>query len=469
MNTLSRLALGLIFVATSTLGGVALAGEEGSAGDWPHWRGPSLDGSSEATGLPTKWSESENVRFKVALPAFSASSPVIAGDRIFVATAGAPGSDPAPTKKRWRTPIAPVGKDLYILCLSTEDGRELWRTKVAGGNYLMGKHDLSSPSPITDGERVYAMTGSGIVSALDLEGKLLWQADIQKQFGRFAAGWGYGASPLLHEGRVIVPVLHGRGPSYLVAFEAKTGEIAWKVDRPTKATRESPDAYTTPVVMRYGDRTEVIVAGADVVTAHDPATGKETWRCGGLNPNNRGNYRLVASPVVIGDLVVSCGRSGPLLAVRGGGKGDVTGSNVAWRNPIAYDVPTPATDGTYLYILNDRGALSCVEVATGKSVYENQRVARGIYDASPLLADGKIYVTSEGGVTTVVKAGPRFEVLAENQLQDRYTLSSIAVSGKSLFIRTATNLYRIEGGTQEKDAGKDAEKSGASKPGRKPY
>jgi outer membrane protein assembly factor BamB len=245
---------------------------------------------------------------------------------------------------------------------------------------------------------------------------------------------------------LIVPILHGwdgTGPSFLVAFDAKSGKEVWRVERKTDAQKEGPDAYTTPIPMKYADHTEIIVVGGDYFTSHDPQTGKELWRCGGLNPKQDKFYRAVCSPAVVGEMAFACIKQGPFVGVKGGGTGVVTDSHILWTNKFGCDVPTPVSDGKYLYVLNDGGMVSCYEPASGKVLYERQRIAGGPYDSSPLLADGRIYLTNEKARTTVIATGPEFKVLAENVLDDDCTLSSIAVSGSQLFLRTSTHLYCI--------------------------
>jgi outer membrane protein assembly factor BamB len=225
-------------------------------------------------------------------------------------------------------------------------------------------------------------------------------------------------------------------------IDAASGKTLWRVERPTDAIRESPDSYTTPAVVRAKDGLELVISGGDCVTGHDLATGKELWRANGLNPQKNPAYRIVASPVVLNDMVIVPTRVRPMLIVRAGGRGDVTESHLVWSTNNGPDVPTPVTDGKYLYIVNDRGIMFCYDVLTGTEVYAGQRVRPGIYSASPVLADGKIYVTSEEGVTTVLKQGPEFEVLAENSLAD-YTLSSPAISNGQIFLRTETALWAV--------------------------
>lgn len=426
---------------------VLLSGSARGGDNWPQWRGPSLNGTSDSTGLPEKWSETENVKWKAKLPSWSGATPVIWGDRIFVASGSEKGENNATLAKKGPGKPAAEGADLLLLCFSKKDGAPLWRTKVGSGNKHYAKHNMSSPSPVTDGTRVWALTGTGMLTSLDLDGKIVWQIDLQEKYVKFGLNWGYGSSPLLYEGLLIVPILHGwdnTGPSYLIAFDAATGKEVWKQERKTDAQKEGPDAYTTPMLMKYADRTEIIVVGGDYFTAHDPKTGNEIWRCGGLNPKQDKFYRAVCSPAVVGEYVFACIKQGPFVGVKGGGKGLVTESHIAWTNKLGCDVPTPVSDGKYLYVLNDGGLMSCYDPATGKAFYERQRIPGGTYDSSPLLAEGRIYCTNEKARTTVLAAGPEFKVLSENPLDEpETTLSSIAVSGSQLFIRTSSYLYCI--------------------------
>jgi outer membrane protein assembly factor BamB len=314
----------------------------------------------------------------------------------------------------------------------------------------MRKHNMSSPSPVTDGRSVWVLTGTGALKGFDFEGRELWARDIQKDYGAFGLNWGYASSPLLYEDSLYVQVLHGMNtddPSYVMRVDKKTGKTLWRVERPTDAVRESPDAYTTPALLRVGKTTEIVVSGADYVPGHDPATGKELWRAGGLNPERNPFYRVVASPIVADGLVYVPTRVKPLLVLRAGGRGDVSKSHLAWSTENGPDVPTPVTDGRALYVVNDRGIVWSFDAKTGKEVYGQQRLKPGTYSASPVLADGKIYVTNEDGLTSVIKAGPQFELLAENDLAE-YTLSSPAISEGQIFIRTSNHLYAI--GTRRK-------------------
>jgi len=396
------------------------------AADWPQWRGPELRGTSPEKGLPLKWSLSEGVAWKLALPTGSGATPIVSGDRIFLNVA--------------------EGDTVSLWCLDRKTSAVVWKKPLgASAGHAHKKHNMSTPSPVTDGKRVFAMTGQGVLKGFDAAGKELWARDLQKEYGVFGTNWGYGSSPLLLEELLYVPVLHGMKTdeaSYLLGVEAATGKTRFRVERPTKAHTESPDAYTTPTVARRGKEVEIVVTGADVVTGHDPKTGAERWRATGLNPDDNPYNRIVASPVAAGDVVVAPTRVKPMLVLKAFGSGDVTKSAVLWSFDRGPDVPTPATDGTLLYVLTDKGLLSCMDLATGKTHYGPERLRMGTYSSSPLLADGKLYLTNEDGVTSVVKAGTAFEVLAENVLEG-FTVSSPAAASGQIFIRTSSHLYAI--------------------------
>lgn len=407
-------ALGLLLYAATARGD-----------NWPQWRGPSANGLSAEKNLPVKWSTTEGITWKLNLPSLSGSTPIIWGDTIFLN-------------------VADSGS-LYLWAVDRVKGEALWKKHLSDGDNKQRKQNMSTPSPVTDGKNVWVMTGTGILKGFDFKGKELWARDIPKDYGAFGLNWGYGSSPLLHDDSLYVQVLHGMktdDPSYLLRIDKATGKTLWRVERPTKAQNESPDSYTTPALLRYDKNVEVVVTGADVVTGHEVATGKELWRVDGLNPANNGAYRIVASPVVHNDIIIAPTRVRPMLVLKPGGRGDVTSSHVMWSFADGPDVPTPVTDGTYTYVVNDRGIMWCLDAKTGKEVYGQQRLPPGTYSGSVVLADGKLYVTNEDGLTSVVKAGPTFELLAQNALED-YTLSSPAISDGQIFIRTTGGLWAI--------------------------
>jgi outer membrane protein assembly factor BamB len=410
----------LLAFALCVLAGVPLAAE-----NWPQWRGPRLNGVSAETNLPVRWSKTENIAWRLPLPAWSGSTPIVWGDRVFLNVS--------------------EDRSLWLWAVDRTRGTVLWKRMLGGGDRRMQKQNMSSPSPVTDGRGVWAMTGTGVVKAFDLEGKELWARDIQKDYGAFGLQWGYGSSPLLFEDSLYVQVLHGMetdDPSYVLRISKANGRTIWRVERPTNARFESPDAYTTPALLRYGTNVEIVITGGDVVTGHDTNNGRELWRANGLNPDNDGSQRIVASPVIHGEMIFAPSRERPLLALKPGGRGDVSRSHVLWSFMNGPDVPTPVSDGRYLYVVNDRGIMWCLDAKTGQQVYGRQRLRPATYSGSPVLADGKIYVTDEDGVTSVVQAGPKFALLAENDLGE-YSLSSPAISDGQIFIRTDSFLYAI--------------------------
>lgn len=410
VNTLALLLL---------LAGIALAE------NWPQWRGPNLDNTSGETNLPVKWGPDENITWKLPLPAWSGATPIVWGDHIFLNVAD--------------------GGNLYLWCVNRRGPTVEWKRLLGDGDHKERKQNMSSPSPVTDGKSVWVMTGTGILKGFDFGGKELWGRDIQKEYGRFGLNWGYASSPTLYEDSLYVQVLHGmktKDPSYLLRIDKTTGKTLWRIERHTAAIRESPDSYSTPLIAKTGKEVHLIILGGDVVTGHDLKTGEELWRMGGFNPQNNPNFRTIASAVYHDGVVYGPTRERPLQAFKIGGRGDITSTNLLWTFNNGPDVPTPVVDGKYFYSINDRGIVYCLDAKTGQEIYGGQRIKTGTYSSSPMLADGKIYITNEDGVTTVLKAGPRFEILSENNMND-YCLGSIAISEGQLFLRTAQALYCI--------------------------
>ena len=276
MRRRRSLALGTLVIALPML-----------AENWPQWRGPNLNGTSGEKDLPVRWSTTENVVWRLSMPSKTGATPIIWGNLIFLN-------------------VAESDNNLYLWCVDKTKGSLLWKKHITGGNYLINKQNMSSPSPVTDGRNVFVMTGVGILKSFDFSGNEQWMRDIQKDYGRFGLNWGYANSPLLYKDSLFVQVTHGmktRDPSYLLRIDKNTGKTLWRVERPVAAIRESPDSYSTPQLLKYPDRDEIVVLGGDCVTGHDPATGKEIWRGNGLNPTNNPNFRTIASVVVFDDIV----------------------------------------------------------------------------------------------------------------------------------------------------------------------
>ncbi len=433
-----------------------------AADDWPQWRGPNQNGVSDATNLPLTWSDTENVIWKTALPYWSGGTPVISGDRIFLTSPTAVSEEDLKAHEEEQQRRAeqrqgrrrgfgsgkhPGGQTLLLLCLSRTSGEILWQRELDEGNRLWMKSNSASASPVTDGTHVWVMTGNGTITAFTMDGDEVWRKNLQDEYGQFGLNWGYASSPLLHDGKIVVQVLHGTrtdDPSYIVAFDAMSGEVAWRVERPTDAPMEAPDAYTTPLPAKVGGETHIVISGADYVTGHDPDTGTELWRVAGLNPRKARNYRIVPSPVYADGMIYAPTRIKPLLAIRTS-HGAPTEEDLAWKWDAAGapDVPTPACDGERFYMINDAGMVTCLDAKSGEAIWGPERTVQGNVSSSPVLADGRLYFINEAATTVVVSAGPEFEILATNPLDDSYTLASIVPAGDRLYIRTGSHLYCI--------------------------
>jgi outer membrane protein assembly factor BamB len=411
-------------LATSVFALLSLA-SVAPAENWPQWRGPNLNSVSGESSLPVKWTTTENITWKLPLPAWSGSTPIIWGDHIFLNVAGGDGS-------------------LYLWSVDRRGPKVEWKKLLGDGDHKERKQNMSSPSPVTDGKHVWALTGTGVLKAFDFQGNEVWAREIQKEYGKFGLNWGYASSPLLYEDSLYVQVLHGmktKDPSYLLRVDKLTGKTLWRIERHTEAIRESPDSYSTPAVAKIDGRMELIVLGGDVVTGHDIKTGEEIWRVKGFNPQNNPSFRTIASATFYDGLVYAPTREKPLQTFKPGGSGDIT-KNVLWQFMNGPDVPTPVIDGKYFYSINDRGIVYVLDAKTGQEIYGGQRIKPGTYSSSPILADGKIYITNEDGLTTVLKAGAQFEILAENNLDD-YCLSTVAISEGQIFLRTTQALWCI--------------------------
>jgi outer membrane protein assembly factor BamB len=396
-----------------------------SAANWTNWRGPNFSGVAQGTGYPVEWSDSQNVAWKIALPGRGSSTPVVWGDSIFL-TCGMDGQNTI------------LAYDLH--------GKERWRETV--GAEKPGKHKKASGSNsscVTDGQSVFAYFKSGDLACTDLAGKILWKVNLQEKFGADTLWWDLGTSPVLTKDNCVVAVMQ-TGDSYLAAVNKVSGEIAWKADRNLDAPEEAAQSYSTPVVAMDNGQEILIVLGADHVTAHRTDTGKEIWRVGGLNPTRHKYFRSIASPVVFDGVVVApYARGGSVTGIRLGGQGDVTETHVAWRKEgDGPDVPTPAVANGKAYILSDKGVLTCVEIASGKKVWSGQTEKnRHNFSASPVLADGKIYITREDGRTFVLAQGDEFTILAANDLDEAQTVASPVFVNGHILLRTDTHLYCI--------------------------
>jgi outer membrane protein assembly factor BamB len=392
--------------------------------DWPEFRGPAGAGLYGGT-LPTEWGPTRNVAWKQAIPGAGWSSPVVSEGRIYLTTAVPP--DGGSSKDQ----------SLQALCLDAATGKLLWQKEVfhqdgAKAPPIHGKNSHASSTPLISGGQLFVHFGHQGTACLDAAtGNVLWQNTSL----RYQPVHGNGGSPVLANGALVFSV-DGADQRFVVALDRGTGKVLWKTDRDTPAHKSF--SFGTPLAIEVNGREQLISPGSDVVAAYDPATGKEIWHV------HYNGYSVIPRPVYGHGLVfLSTGFDSPvLLAIRPDGKGDVTDTHVAWKmRKNAPLTPSPLLVGDELYTLSDGGVLSCLDAATGRAHYQ-QRLG-GTYSASPLFADGKIYVQSEDGTGTVVKAGRQFEELARNALDER-SLASYAAADGALFVRTAKHLYRIE-------------------------
>jgi len=425
----------------------ALLAEHSNAANWGHWRGPSFNGSSTEQNQPADFSKTNNVKWAAALPGTSAATPIIWNDSVFVSSA----DDRA--------------KTMRALCLERKSGKVLWDQEVGVGYNLDEKSNFASPSPVTDGKIVVFYYGNGELASFDFSGKKLWGRNLQKDYGQFAYQWTYGASPTLYQDKLFIEVLqrdqpvHGRGrtdapiESYLLALDPSTGKELWKHVRPSEAKMESHEAYTTPIPFEFKGRTELLIAGGDAITGHDPKTGDELWRWSTWNPSFITHWRLVPSPVTGGGVVLVCAPKGaPVYAFKAGAKGKQDDSVIAWKSSereITSDVATPLFYKGSFYILKGeppRAAISRVEPATGKVEWTGQLETRIKIESSPTAADDKIYFQNFRGEVFVVAAGEQFKLLGTIPMGDEWDdqlRSSIAISQGELFIRTGHKLYCV--------------------------
>ncbi len=433
---------------------LALFASPPMAANWPQWRGPSGLGVSAESGLPTTWSARENVAWTVALVGAGSSSPIVWNDRVFVTSqvGVAPrrsGSHPmlarddaalvareTPITGRQREdPSADAGPvDLVIESFSVADGRRLWEYRLrADGPFpeLHEKHNLATPTPVVDGKYVFAWFGTGQIVALDLKGALVWTRHLGREYSPFDINWGHGSSPVLYKDLVILLCDH-ESKSYLLALEARTGKERWKVDR--GAGRVS---FGTPLVVPAADGDELIVNSSERIDAYDPAHGRLLWHA------DAPRQTPIPSAVFHGGVIYMTRgyRNSPYLALRPGGRGDVSATHVIWNTPGggSYVSSLVYYDGL-LYLTNDVGVLTCADAKTGERIWRSR--LGGVFFASPVAADGKVYFVSQTGETIVVRAGRTPEILARNDLGERF-VASPAISGRRIFLRSDTRLFAI--------------------------
>lgn len=410
-----------------------------AADNWPQWRGPTGNSVSTARGLPLTWDEKTNLLWKTPLPE-GASTPAIWGDAVFVTSQN--------------------DDQLLVHRLHRGSGKVEWTQTVATGKTLRdplrGKpgdarrrqkfhkeHNMASPSPVTDGTRVFVHFGTGDFAAYDFQGKQLWHRNLQEDHGTFTIWWGRANSPVLYKDLVLSVVIQdsnidlGDKPveSFVIAHEQKSGEPRWRTVRMTKATAEECDSYITPVFAEVAGQTQMIVMGGCQLDAYDPATGKQLWYLAGLDSN-----RTITGPTVADGMVyATCGMKRDLIAVKLGGSGSLPSSAIVWKTRDSTpDSPTPVVANGLLFVLANNGIAQCFDARTGEVKWKER--LPGEHRASPLVAEGRVYLLSTSGRCTVVAATAKFERLAENRLDDEFVASPAVVDGK-LLLRGKKAIY----------------------------
>ena len=420
---------------------------------WPQYRGYRAQGVVEGHPLPEEWDaeSGEGVAWKTEVPGLSHSSPVIWGDRIFLTTAVKEG-DPAELKVGLYGDIGSVEDDsprsMRVLAFDKHSGEMIWEREAFHGVPAIKRHPKGSHaacSPVTDGEHVVAFFASEGLYCYDMDGELLWEKDFGVLDAGFfmvkSAQWGSASSPIIHDGRLILQV-DVQENSFLCALDVATGEEIWRTDRDEVPT------WSTPTIVEYEDRTQIVCNGFKHIGGYDFESGEELWMLEG------GGDIPVPTPITAGDLIFitnAHGRMAPIYAIHASAEGELEMDPedcafMAWSSPrYGNYMQTPIAYGEYLYLCNDTGVFYCYELDTGEQVYRH-RVGGGRdgFTASVVAGDGKIYITSEGGMVYVVKAGPEFELVGYNDMDD-LCMATPAISEGVLYVRTRSHLVAIPG------------------------
>lgn len=416
------------------------------ADNWPNWRGPYFNGSSEEKGFPSKFSPEEGVAWQTELPGEGASTPVVWDDAVFLTSVD-------------ETADAVVG-----LRISAKTGEILWSVPFGEGVRIDERSTYAGSSPVTDGKTVWFFSGNGDLAAYDFDGNVIWKRNIESDYGDFAFQWTFSSSPQLYDGLLYLQVLqrdvpvNGRGltdkpiESFLLAMDPATGETKWKQARPSDAVQESLEAFSTPIPILHEGRPELVISGGDCLTGHDPATGQELWRWGTYNPEKIGHWRLVPSPVYCQGVFLICAPKGaPIYGIAAGGNGTLPDTSVLWVSEgkeFTSDVPTPLFYDGYFYILNDRNKfISCVHPVSGSVIWSKNIDAKTKLESSPTGADGKIYLMSHLGEVFVYSAGQQGgELLNATNFGSSQSVNiraSIVPANGTLYIRTDNTLHAV--------------------------
>jgi outer membrane protein assembly factor BamB len=401
------------------------------AENWPQWRGANHDGISHEKQIPVKIGKAEHPVWHLPLPKRAGATPVVWNDRIFL------------------TSPAEDDETLLLICVST-GGELLWKKDMGKGNKNARgtEGNSASPSPSTDGQHVWAFMGTGILGCYDFAGKEVWKFDVQSRYGKLVIQFGMTSTPVLDGDRLYLQLIHGEGDpttreALVVCLDKSTGKEIWKQPRPSDARRENEHSYASPTLYRDENQSFLLTHGADWIIAHSLEDGHELWRCGGLQPEKYDEtLRLVASPVAVPGLIVApSAKGGRLIAIRPGGTGDITETDYRlWRFAPTPDVPSPLIVGDFVYLFRENSVFTCLDAKTGEKQYEHRVTSSENNRASPVFADGRIYLAARNGTVTVVAPGPKYEQLWQASLDDPMT-SSPAISNGRIYFRTNTALW----------------------------
>jgi len=420
------------------------------ADNWPQWRGPAANGTSMESGLPERWSDTENIAWKAPVRGLGISSPIVWDNLVIVTSqigrgARRPGTHP--TLVQGGSPTASGERGLggsadradrtivfLVTALNRITGQRAWEHVIDAEGALPevhDKHNLASPSPVTDGQRVYAWFATGQIVALDMNGKVVWQRNLAKEYGPFDITWGHSSSPAVYKDSLILVCYHSSN-AYLLSVDAKTGKDRWKIDRGADVI-----SYSTPVVVNTPRGAELVINTSEGIEAHNPDTGERLWH---FNESNR--FPIPVPSADNGTLYLTRGyRSGPYMAIKAGGRGDVSKTHVAWHVPTgAPYVPSAVQYNGVFYMAGENGIVNAIDSATGERVWQ-ERVG-GIFTASPVAGDGKVYLVSETGETVVLQASRTPKVLARNTVEGHF-VASPAIAGGRLFLRGDDRLIAI--------------------------
>lgn len=409
------------------------------ADEWPQFRGATGDGVSAESNLPSKWSVKKGVKWSVGGTGHANSSPAVTAERVDLTSVD-------------------NARHLWVMSYDRATGKLLKKTQVGTGalsakaevKLYAHRHNAATPSPAADDRHVYAFFGSGLLVCVEAaSGKIVWKRDLAKDYGPYDISFGMGSSPRLW-GDLLYIACMTKGPSYVVALDKQTGKEAWKKDRKLPAADDGPDAYSSPVILKNHERTELVVSGSDHINAYDPLTGNMLWQQDGLAIKSEYG-RVIASPTGAANTIIATTANpggaglGRVVALRATEEADSPKTLPRWTyNKSTPDSSTPICYQDCVYFCSDQGVATCLDLETGQLHWQH-RLPQGPYHASLVAGDGKIYFLSTEGTCTVMAAGKEAKVLSENKLSGSTFYATPAISDGVIYLRSYEKLYAIEG------------------------